>query len=101
MIKHSRNPAIAYHQGFKAGLAENIEYAYYADEIINELAYYNVIEEYVKTPKTQVALFKALVAERRRVKDEFILDEDNIAIAIRDVNKVREKYKEPLINWKK
>ena len=99
-MKISRNPTIAYQQGYKVGLAENIEYAYYADEIINEISFYNIIDSFVEAPETQIGLFKALIAERKRVKAEFAADEDNIAIAVRDINKIRRQFNEPLINWK-
>ena len=101
MSNYPRNPVLAYQQGFKDGLKENIEYAYIAEEIINEIAFYNIIDNHVKTKKTQLALFKDLVAERDRVKKTFEKDEDEILIALRDINKIREQFGIPLIQWKR
>ena len=100
-MKHSRNPEIAFQQGYKAGLAEQIDYAYLADEIINEAAYYNIIDNHIKTKKTQMGLFKDLIEARKKLKLELAEDEDKIAILVRDINKVRAEFKEPLILWKK
>ncbi|MBR5305961.1 MAG: hypothetical protein IKU47_03470 [Oscillospiraceae bacterium] len=101
MAKISRNPTIAYQQGFQAGLQEHIDYAYIADEIISEISYYNVIDDFIKTKKTQKGLLLALIEEKMRVKKEFAKDEDLIAVVIRDINKVRAEFDIPLFQWKK
>lgn len=98
--KINGNPAIAYQQGFKDGLAEQIEYSYIANEIIDEIAYYNVIDDFVKTQKTQSGLIQAWFKEKKRVKDEFTKDEDQIGVAISKINGIRKNFKMPPIQWK-
>lgn len=86
----SSNPAIAYQQG----LNENTMRGFIGSNNLFLIAYHNVIDDYVKTHKTQCALINAIEAEMNRLySDEFTEDLDKIAVALRRVNEVRRKFK--------
>jgi hypothetical protein len=99
-INHKTNPAIAYKMGYEAGLKESGTQGFMASNIMQLLAYYNVIDDFIKTEKTQVALAQAIEVEMNRLfVDEFTGDIDNIARAIEGVNTIRSKYKMTPIEW--
>lgn len=99
-INHKTNPAIAYKMGYETGLKESGTQGFMASNIMELLAYYNVIDNFVKTEKTQIALAHAIENEMNRLfAVEFHNDIDNIARAIEAVNTIRRKYKMEAIEW--
>lgn len=100
LINHKMNPAVAYAMGYEAGVKESNVQGFVAANMMQILAYYNVIDDHIKTEKTQANLVKAMETELSRLFiEEFSKDIDNIALAIDKVNRIRAKYKMELIEW--
>lgn len=96
MAKISRNPQIAFNQGFKEGKAAGyIEGGTEAITIARNftvLALYNIIHEYVKSGKKQNEMLLAFCNEQERLYgDEFYGNDDNVLLAMEGVKKI---YKE-------
>lgn len=88
--KISNNPAVAYQQGIQ----ENTLRGFIGSNNLFLIAYNNVIDDYVKTHKTQCGLINAIEAEMNRLySDEFTEDLDRVAVALHRVNEVRRKFK--------
>ena len=99
-INHKTPPAVAYMMGYEMGLKESGRNGYIASNMMTLLAYYNVIDNWVKTEKTQAGLMRDMETELARLfTEEFTNDIDNIALAISKVNDIRAKYKMELIVW--
>jgi len=96
---HKLNPAQAYKMGYEAGMRENNIQGYMAATTMMVLAYYNVIDDHIKTHKTQSALIKAFEAELNRLFAEEFKDIDHIGVAIAKVNEVRKYFGMELIEW--
>lgn len=102
---HSHKPmfkdtAQAYLTGYNNGLKESNIRGFEASNFLMLLAYYNVIDDHIKTFKTQANLAKAIEEEIIRLfRDEFTNDIDNIALAISKLNEIRKKYGMELIVW--
>ena len=91
---------IAYMMGYEAGIKESGNNGFVASNMLTLLAYYNVIDDFVKTEKTQAGLARAMEEELVRLfREEFADDYDNIARAIAHLNEIRAKYKMDLIIW--
>lgn len=94
MAKISRNPQIAYAQGIKEGEKRSNEGGFAASNGLFLLAYYNVIDEYVKTAKTQAGLINAIETEIARLFDEeFMSDVDKVEVACAKLNEIRKHFK--------
>lgn len=88
--KISSNPSVAYNQGVQ----ENILRGFVGSNNLFLIAYHNVIDDYVKTHKTQCGLIKAIEAEMNRLyQEDFSEDIDRISVALHRVNEVRAKFK--------
>lgn len=99
-INHKTPAPVAYMMGYEAGLKESGMQGFYAANCMFILAYYNVIDDHIKTERTQANLAQAIEDELTRLfKDEFTEDIDNIALAISKVNQIRAKYRMSLIEW--
>lgn len=99
-INHKTPAPKAYMMGYEAGLKESGVQGFQAANMMQLLAYYNVIDDHIKTEKTQANLAKAMETEMARLfAEEFTEDIDNIALAISKVNVIRSKYKMELIEW--
>ena len=96
---YKMNPAQAYKMGYEAGLKESNIQGYMAATTMMVLSYYNVIDEHVKTHRTQCSLVKAFEAEMNRLFLEEFKDIDHIAVAIERVNFVRKHYGMEPIVW--
>ena len=94
-----KNTAQAFLGGYNKGLRESNIQGFMASNIMMVLAYYNVIDDHVKTDKTQKNLIVALEAELNRLFNEEFQDIDHIAVAIERVNFVRKHYGMELIEW--
>ena len=104
-FRHSHKPvfkdvAQAYLTGYNNGLKESNIAGFEASNFIMLLAFYNVIDDWVKTFRTQAGLAKAIEAEMVRLfREDFSNDIDNIARAISKLNEIRKKYGMELIEW--
>lgn len=91
---------VAYMMGYEVGIKESGNNGFVASNMLTLLAYYNVIDDFVKTEKTQAGLARAMEEELVRLfREEFADDFDNIARAIAHLNEIRAKYKMELIIW--
>ena len=89
-VKISSNPAVAYEQG----LQESALRGFVGSNHMFLIAYHNVIEDYVKTHKTQCDLIKAIENEMNRLYiEEFAEDIDKITVALHRVNEIRRRFK--------
>lgn len=94
------NTAKAYLSGYNDGLKQSNIRGFEASNLMMLRAYYNVIDDHIKTFKTQAALARAIEAEMIRIfAEEFASDIDNIARAISKLNEIRRKYGMELIEW--
>ena len=91
---------VAYMMGYEAGIKESGNNGFVASNMLTLLAYYNVIDDFVKVEKKQAGLARAMEEELGRLFiEEFAEDYDNIAVAISKLNEIRAKYKMELIIW--
>ena len=99
-VNHKTPAPVAYVMGYEDGIKESGRNGFVASNMLTLLAYYNVIDDFIKTEKTQAGLARAMEEELGRLFiEEFANDYDNIAIAISKLNEIRAKYKMELIVW--
>lgn len=96
MVKVSRNPRIAFNQGFAEG--QKVGYLEGGGEAIDiarnftVLALYNIVHEHIPSEKKQKALLLAFCEEQQRLYgEEFYGNDDNVLLAVEGVKKI---YKE-------
>lgn len=84
-----RNPVQAYLKGRR----ETNEDGFLASNLLFLLSYYNVIDNHVKTKKTQIALINAIEKEMDRLfEEEFERDIDKVGIAVSNIPKIRKYF---------
>ena len=99
-VNYKTNPAVAFKMGYEAGLKESNIQGFMASNIMQLLAFYNVVGNHIKTERTQANIAKDMEIEMSRLfMEEFQNDIDNIALAIEAVNRIRRTYKMEPIVW--